>query len=154
MPPAHGNSPPEPDQGKAPAPRPRYRQRHWKPSVAPKGPATVACTRCGADAGVACNPQTLGKHQFHKARIDAWEASRSDLALNAEDTKVIGDTDAPSVDGLRLPADARFDIELHFGRLADVVSKGDIRIRLLGTYHGEVKDDGPPDPNGRWDDTE
>lgn len=41
---------------------------------APTGPLAVGCPKCHAEPGDRCNPRTLGRHMFHKARVDASEA--------------------------------------------------------------------------------
>ena len=42
-----------------------------------QGVLSCPCSRCGAAPGVPCNRQTLGKHRWHKARLDAWETKRA-----------------------------------------------------------------------------
>ena len=37
----------------------------------PMGILRVACPRCHAEIGKDCDAATLGRHSFHKARIDA-----------------------------------------------------------------------------------
>lgn len=37
----------------------------------PNGALRVACPRCHAEIGKDCDAATLGRHSFHKARIDA-----------------------------------------------------------------------------------
>ena len=37
----------------------------------PNGALRVACPRCHAEIGKDCDAATLGRHMYHKARIDA-----------------------------------------------------------------------------------
>jgi len=39
----------------------------------PKGPRTVACSRCGAKPGEACDKRTLGRKAYHLARVTEWQ---------------------------------------------------------------------------------
>lgn len=41
----------------------------------PPVPLRVACPKCGAEIGNGCDARTLGRHPFHKARIDAAKGS-------------------------------------------------------------------------------
>jgi hypothetical protein len=50
--------PPRPNRGRAPDPK------------TIKGPHRVACPRCHAEAGKSCDRRTLGRHHYHKARVD------------------------------------------------------------------------------------
>lgn len=43
----------------------------WGPK--PSGPITVACPRCKAAVGERCDQRTLGRHLYHRARVDAVE---------------------------------------------------------------------------------
>lgn len=38
----------------------------------PAGCYVVPCPKCKAPGGKRCNPSTLGRHRFHKARVDAY----------------------------------------------------------------------------------
>ena len=42
----------------------------------PKSVRRVACPRCGAKIGEWCDPASLGRRRFHKARIDAMGSLR------------------------------------------------------------------------------
>lgn len=45
--------------------------RQIRKPAPPTGARAVACPRCKAGAGEGCDQRTLGRHTFHKARVDA-----------------------------------------------------------------------------------
>ena len=59
-----------------PSPVPRPPQRRRPNERQRLGVTYVPCPRCGAKQGQNCDPRTLGRHYYHKARRDAWEAVR------------------------------------------------------------------------------
>lgn len=42
----------------------------------PTGPLSVSCPKCHAEPDRRCNPRTLGRHLFHKARVDHYASSQ------------------------------------------------------------------------------
>ena len=53
------------------------------PPGPPRGPRAVACPRCGAGVGEDCDRRTLGRWDYHMARVEAARAPRVELSETA-----------------------------------------------------------------------